>query len=216
MSQNFIKSLIDRGRSARFNISVKVLLADDDKLDRRALKEVLEAGGYQVDEAADGAEAWAMYDRKPYRVVVSDWMMPKVNGLDLCRKIRERPRTGYTYFMLITGTMIGEENYRAAMDAGVDDFLTKPPDREMVWMRMRVAERIMSLAIQVSQLEGLIPVCMYCKRIRREEGGYVQMEEYIEDHSLASFTHGVCPDCMDRKFPGLRQSAQGKPRPRGR
>jgi len=70
-----------------------------------------------------------------------------------------------------------------------------------VLIRLRVAERIVTLTQRVAQLEGVIPVCSYCKRIRRDDQMYEQMEAYIERHSLAVFSHGICPECMHKHFP---------------
>src|SRR5262245_42469010 len=134
---------------------MKVLIADDDAVSRKILKVLLERLGHEVSEAKDGSEAWRMFDADPVRIIVSDWVMPKMDGLELCRKVRERPKTDYTYFMLLSAMMTSKEDYRQAMDRGVDDFLAKPLENDAIWMRLRVAERILSLTTQVRQLEGL-------------------------------------------------------------
>jgi phosphoserine phosphatase RsbU/P len=180
---------------------MKVLVADDDAVSRSILKAMLERLGHQVSEAQDGRQAWEIFDRQPTRVVVSDWVMPALDGLDLCRRVRERPQTDYAYFILLSGMMTGKDDYRLAMDRGVDDFLTKPLDQDAIWMRLRVAERILGLTSQVKQLEGLIPICSYCRRIRQDDNVYERLESYVEKHSQAVFSHGICPECAGKHFP---------------
>lgn len=174
---------------------MKVLIAEDNPEHREMMALVLKSVGHKTIVAPDGQAAWAMFDQEPVRVVISDWQMPMMDGLLLCRKIRERPKTDYTYFILLTGKST-KEDYLQAMEHGVDDFLTKPLDREALWVRLRVAERIVNLTTQIKQLEGIIPICAYCKRIRRDDEVYQQMESYIEEHSLAMFSHGICPECV--------------------
>src|ERR1019366_2422432 len=107
--------------------------------------------------AADGEAAWELLQTEPVRVIVSDWMMPRTDGLDLCRRVRARAGRDYIYFILLTSRDATEENQMAATDAGVDDFLTKPLDLAELWTRLRVAERILRYTTQVRQLEEMLP-----------------------------------------------------------
>lgn len=101
---------------------MKILLADDDVVARTFLTTALLGLGHDVLVAKDGEEAWATLSRQPVPVVVSDWVMPKWDGLELCRKVRNRPGKDYVYFILLA-VRSGKESYRQAMEAGVDDFL---------------------------------------------------------------------------------------------
>jgi DNA-binding response OmpR family regulator len=83
------------------------------------------------------------------------------------------------------------------MDAGVDDFITKPVGAPELTARLRVAERILGLREELLALEGLLSVCSYCKRMRNDEGKWSSLERYVEQHSAAEFSHGVCPDCYE-------------------
>ena len=134
--------------------------------------------------------------------------MPKVDGLELCQKVRSRPKTDYTYFILLTAINTGRENLRKAMDAGIDDFLTKPLDREAVLMRLRVAERILEFTTQIRQLKELIPICMYCKRVRDDQDYWQQVESYIHAHTGSNFSHGICPECFNKQI-GILPSRSG-------
>ena len=187
---------------------MKILIAEDDPVSVKILQFTLEHYGHEVVAAADGEEAWQIFDHDPVRVVVSDWMMPKVDGLELCKKVRSRPKTDYTYFILLTAINTGRENLRKAMDAGIDDFLTKPLDREAVLMRLRVAERILEFTTQIRQLKELIPICMYCKRVRDDQDYWQQVESYIHAHTGSNFSHGICPECFNKQI-GILPSRSG-------
>jgi DNA-binding response OmpR family regulator len=81
------------------------------------------------------------------------------------------------------------------MDAGIDDFITKPVDADELKDRLRVAERILGLRERMYALEGLLPICSYCKRIRNDQEQWSSLEGFIERRSHAEFSHGICPDC---------------------
>ena len=177
---------------------MKVLIADDDASALLLLKQLLVKLGHEPLLAADGARAWDLYTREPVRVVISDWVMPGLDGLSLCRKVRSQPGADYTYFIVLTATMVTRQDYHDAMAAGADDFMLKPPDPQMLRIRLAVAERIVTLTKRVKQLEGIIPICSYCKRVRRDDNVYEQMEAYIQENSKAVFSHGICEDCMKK------------------
>ncbi len=177
---------------------MKILAVEDDPVARAVLRQGLRRLGYDAVEAADGVDAWDAMQREPVRVVVSDWLMPRVDGLELCRKIRAQVGGEYVYFILLTVAGATEENQRAAADAGVDDFLTKPLNLSDLWTRLRVAERILRYTTQVRQLEELLPICTYCKKIRDDQNYWQQMEGYINERTGSEFSHSVCPDCYNR------------------
>jgi sigma-B regulation protein RsbU (phosphoserine phosphatase) len=174
---------------------VKILAVEDDAVSRAVLRQALHRLNHDVIEAADGVQAWETLQTEPVRVVVSDWMMPRSDGLDLCRRIRAGRGKDSTYFILLTSRDATEENQRAAADAGVDDFLTKPLDLPELWTRLRVAERILVYTTQVRQLEELLPICSYCKKIRDDQNYWQQLEGYINERTGSEFSHSVCPDC---------------------
>jgi sigma-B regulation protein RsbU (phosphoserine phosphatase) len=182
---------------------MKILIAEDDPVSVKILQFTLQHYGHEVVSATSGTEAWEAFDRDPVRVIVSDWMMPGLDGLELCQKVRERPKTDYTYFILLTAINTGRDNLRKAMDAGIDDFLAKPLDREAILMRLRVAERILEFSTQIRQLKELIPICMYCKRVRDDSNYWDQVETYIHTHTGSNFSHGICPECFDKQMGGF-------------
>ncbi len=186
---------------------MKILIAEDDPVSAKILQFTLENAGHSVVVATTGREAWTSFDTAPVRVIVSDWMMPDMDGLELCAQVRGRPKTDYTYFILLTAIHTGRENLRKAMDAGVDDFLAKPLDREAVIMRLRVAERIIEFGTQIRQLKELIPICMYCKKIRDDSNYWQAVESYIAQHTGSNFSHGICQDCFEKHMGALPSEA---------
>ena len=179
---------------------MKVLIAEDDRTSRALLQGSLLKLGYEVVETANGAAAWDALGRTGARIIVSDWVMPDIDGLELCRRARARKDAPYVYFILLTGKMLGADHYAKAMAEGVDDFLTKPLDFDALSIRLRVAERIVQLTARVRTLEGILPMCAYCRRIRDERGAYQSLEDFVSDKTPAQFSHGVCPECAKKHF----------------
>jgi CheY-like chemotaxis protein len=177
---------------------VRILAVEDDAVSRAVLRQALRKLGHEVIETANGEAAWKLVTKDHVRVVVSDWAMPHMDGLELCRRIRQAAGADYTYFILLTARDATGENQRAAADAGVDDFLTKPLDVEELWNRLRVAERILRYATQVRQLEEMLPICSYCKKIRDDQNYWQQIEGYINERTGSEFSHSICPDCYQR------------------
>jgi sigma-B regulation protein RsbU (phosphoserine phosphatase) len=192
---------------------MKVLAVEDDEVGRTVLRQALRTLGYAVAEAVDGEGAWTQLQGEPVRIVVSDWMMPGIDGLELCRRIRARTGQDYTYFILVTARDASSENQRTAMEAGVDDFLSKPIDMQELWMRLHVAERILRYTTRVRQLEQLLPICSYCKKVRDDHNYWQQIENYIKDRTGSEFSHSVCPDCYQRiVMPDLKNALAAAPK----
>ena len=131
---------------------MKVLIAEDDLDSRELLGWMLQKLGYQVVSAANGKEAWDAFRKGRFRLVISDVLMPEIDGLELCRRIRMHKQSKYTYIIMITA-LIGKKDYLEGMDAGADDFVTKPFDPDELKARLRVAERIISFQEQAALAE---------------------------------------------------------------
>jgi DNA-binding response OmpR family regulator len=184
----------------------RILIAEDDLISAKVLQAALFKLGYEPDIARDGAEAWDKFNQEPARLIVSDWMMPRLDGLALCEKIRARTQTPYTYFILLTANRTSAENYEMASAAGVDDFLTKPLDREAIRMRLRVAERILRYTAEIRHLQELIPICTYCRKVRDEHHYWDMVESYIQKETGSRFSHGACPECFEKELKQLRDA----------
>jgi DNA-binding response OmpR family regulator len=136
---------------------MNLLLAEDDAIARMTLAAMLRGLGYEVTEAEHGGEAWANLELGYFPIVISDWQMPELDGPELCRRIRGRAGERYTYFLLVTATG-GKKRYLEGMEAGADDFITKPVDTDELRARLKAAERMLGLRHHVQQLEGLLPL----------------------------------------------------------
>ncbi|HRF58351.1 MAG TPA: diguanylate cyclase [Fimbriimonadaceae bacterium] len=123
---------------------MRILIAEDDKVSMLVLSRILEQLGHEVVCAADGAEAWQILSAETFDAIVSDWMMPEMDGLELCRRLRAEQGRAYTYFILLTAK--AQQEARAeALAAGVDDFLVKPLQKEELMARLTVARRILDI-----------------------------------------------------------------------
>ena len=123
---------------------MKILIAEDDTTSRLLFGATLRKLGHSVVAVEDGHEAWKAWQQGEYPLLISDWMMPHIDGLQLCRMIRGEPGLQYTYVILLT-SLDSKGSYLEGMDAGADDFITKPFDEEQLAARLRVAERILGL-----------------------------------------------------------------------
>ena len=185
---------------------MKILAVEDDPVASAILVQTLKRLGHDVVAAVNGEQALQALASDPVRVVVSDWVMPDVDGLELCRRVRARLGEDYVYFILLTSQQPSEANQREAIEAGVDDFLQKPLVTQEIWMRLRVAERILRYATQVRQLEAFLPICGYCKKVRDDQNYWQQIEGYINARTGTDFSHSVCPDCYKQVItPQLEQ-----------
>lgn len=177
---------------------MQILIAEDDFISRRLLQGVLEELGHEVIAAEDGEAALRMFERSPVRLVISDWLMPKMDGLQLVKRIRAAPLPSYTYVILLTANVGQRGNYLRAMEAGVDDFLAKPLDRIELSIRLKVAERILKASSRIQSLENVLTICAYTKRINFPEEGWQTLETFMHNHLGITLSHGVDPEYYER------------------
>jgi DNA-binding response OmpR family regulator len=187
-----------------------VLIVDDNPVALKLLELTLHRQGRRTLIAKTGEEAWQVYLREQPAIVVTDWMMPDLDGPEFCRRVRAHPGPNYTYLILLTAKD-RKENFVAGLDAGADDCISKPFNAEELDARLRVAERIASLQRRVRQYESLLPLCMYCKKIRDRDDQWVGVDEYLSEQTETSITHGCCPECLARQMHDLAQLRQQRP-----
>jgi CheY-like chemotaxis protein len=161
-------------------------------------------------------------ERAPHLVLL-DWSMPHLDGLEVCRRVRQLPQSQSPYIILVTAKG-GKEDVVAGLEAGADDYISKPFDPgelkarllagvRIVELQRNLAERVDELEAalaRVTQLHGLLPICGYCKRIRDDQNYWQQVESYISSHADVSFSHGVCPDCYEQRVKPELEAIRGK------
>lgn len=140
---------------------MKILIADDDDVSRFILQEILQTLGYEVTACRDGNEAWEKYLEEDFRLVISDWMMPEMDGLELCRRIREVVRSDYSYFILQT-SLHEKEQLLAGLEFGADNYLLKPFDINDLKIRLKIASRVLALQTNVQALQKTVSNCPVC------------------------------------------------------
>lgn len=199
---------------------MKILIAEDDVVSRRLLEATLVRWGYQVTVTHNGVEAWTVLQREDAPpLAVLDWMMPGIDGIEVCRLVRGLQRSTPPYLIILTAKG-RREDIVTGLKAGANDYVTKPFHREelrarvqvgmrVVELHQRLAERVHALEdalTRVKLLQGLLPICSYCKKIRDDRNYWNQVETYIAEHSEAQFSHSICPECYDAKVkPQLEQ-----------
>jgi len=189
---------------------MKILIADDDQSIRRLLTKMVPEWGYEPIDVGDGAAAWAvMGSDDPPMLGIIDWNMPRMTGPEVIRKVRSRPLPIPPYLLLLTAKD-KQRDIVEGLRAGANDYITKPFDYDELQARLLVGaqnvclqgelaqkvEALQESLEQVHRLQGLLPICGYCKKIRDDKNYWHGVEEYISSCSEAVFSHGVCPDCF--------------------
>ena len=173
---------------------MRILIAEDEAVSRELLRSSIDSLGHEILEAGDGRKALEVFQQTPADVVITDWMMPEMDGPTLCRKIREIKSRHYVYVVFLT-VLNNKTRYLEAMDAGADDFLTKPLDREQLAARLRVAERILTLHKELGELRGALRYCPGCKSYCDEHNQWQPIETLLEPTFKQEVQPRVCPDC---------------------
>ncbi len=191
---------------------MRILIAEDDVTERSVLTAVLGKFGHEVVASVNGAEAWQIMQQPDApKLAILDWVMPKMDGNEVVRRIRTMNTSRPPYIIMLT-SKAEKGDIIAGLDAGANDYLTKPFDPAELRARVEVGFRMLelqsTLADKVSELQkalnevrtlrGLIPICMYCKKIRDDKGFWGQVEAYVSAHTEAEFTHGCCPVCAEK------------------
>lgn len=132
---------------------MKIILAEDNAVQRKVLTDVLRELGHEVEPTTNGAQAWDAWEEKPSDLLITDWDMPEMDGLELTRLIRSHPLGASTFIMMLSSIYTLKENVYQAMDAGVDDFMQEPYTKRDLMIRLRLAERHLSALQRIRDLE---------------------------------------------------------------
>ncbi len=190
---------------------MRILIADDSKISQEILSANLKKWGHEVVLVENGQDALEILSSNDApKLAVLDWMMPRLDGLTVCERIRGMGKDSI-YIILLTARD-KEDDIIAGLTAGADDYITKPFNQGELRARLNVGIRVVRLQenlnrrihelektlSEVKELKGLLPICSYCKRIRNDQNYWQQVESFLGEHTDASFSHSICPDCYEK------------------
>ena len=192
----------------------RILIVEDEPAIADNVAYALKSDGMEAHCVGTGRAALDAHDALAPALIILDVGLPDMSGVDCAHGLRRVSAS--VRLVLVTGYSVGT-GLASQLDPGDFDALTKPFDPEDLRARMAVGRRIIDLqeALQakvreladerghVRQLQGLLPICMFCKKIRDDESTWHQLEAYIAKHSGANFTHSLCGECMTTHYPGL-------------
>jgi PleD family two-component response regulator len=188
---------------------MKILIAEDDEMSQAMLKAMVAKTGYEPVVTGDGQSAYEILSKPDApKLAVLDWMMPGLNGVEVCRKVRELKSNQPVYIILLT-IRGNKKDIIYGLKAGANDYIVKPYDVDELQVRIGVGRQVVELQAtlagqikelqealnQIKTLKGLLPICMYCKKIRDDKQYWQQVEQYVGAHTEAQFSHSICPDC---------------------
>lgn len=202
---------------------MRVLVAEDNAVIRGVIADVLRRCGHEVVQTASGTDAWEiMQGADAPALALLDWVMPGLHGPDVVRRIRALDKQGRSPYLVILTARKARSDIVDGLEAGADDYLTKPFDAGELRARVEVGRRVVELreamAARVDELQraldevktlrGILPICMYCKQIRDDGGFWRQVEAYVESRTEVEFSHGVCPACFEERFPEVARASE--------
>jgi len=189
---------------------MRILIAEDEVVTAHILQKLLRSWEFEPVMVKDGAAAADMLlGEDPPDLALMDWMMPGKDGPDVCRAVRAEGAR--TYIILLT-SRTERADVVTGLDAGADDYLVKPFDPQELRARLKAGIRIIDLQqklaahvaelqdalANVRRLNGLLPICSYCKAIRDDSDYWHRVEEYVTEHADVKFSHGICPKCLEK------------------
>ncbi len=201
---------------------MNVLIAEDEYTTRLMVQVSLENWGYSVTSVADGKAAWEKVKKDDaIDVAILDWEMPEIDGVELCKRIKNLQRSNPVYVILLTGRD-SQNDILCGFDAGADDYMTKPFNDDELRARVRVAKRLVTIQSSLSQsvdelrtaldmveaLQGSIPVCTSCLQIEGENGTWATLKTSVREAFDLRFTPEICPSCAKERKTS-RQKAHG-------
>ena len=187
-------------------LNAGILIVDDQEVNVLLLERMLRGAGYvSVSSTMDPNEVCELHRKNRYGLILLDLLMPGLDGFKVMEGLKEIEEGSYLPVLVITAQ---PDQKLRALRAGAKDFVSKPFDLAEVLARVynMLEVRLLHAELQnalenVKLLSGLLPICMWCKKIRDDQGYWNAIEHYLGQHSEAEFSHGICPDCK-RKYSG--------------
>ncbi|MFH2092633.1 MAG: response regulator [Pseudomonadota bacterium] len=205
-----------------------ILIVDDVGKNIQVLARILSSDKYAISYATNGQKALEMVRTQNYDLILLDIMMPDMDGFEVCRKIKQMPDKKDIPIIYLTA-LTQKEDIVKGLETGAVDYIIKPFNSTELKARvnthlelkkardhitiqnivlqernedLKTVNKELSAALdKIKTLEGIIPICCVCKKIRDDKGYWEQIELYISKHSKAAFSHGICPDCMKIQYP---------------
>ena len=195
---------------------VRILVVDDFSTMRKIIKAMLRRIGIKsIDDAEDGKVALNLLKSHPYNLVILDWNMPGIQGIEICKRLRELKLKITPYLIILTASMNEKKDVLETFRTGANDYMEKPFDAKELIARVKLGEKLIKLEIELADrikaleeankhiktLQGILPICMHCHDIRKDNETWERIDEYISRHTDAQFSHGLCPKCMKKHYP---------------
>ncbi len=211
-------------------LEMNILIVDDDTLSQKLLKKLLEKQGYKNVMVADSGEnALALIHKELPDLVLLDIYMSGIDGYEVCRRLQSDELTSNISVIIVTGGAAqADEAIERSFKAGATDFITKPVRSIEFQVRIKsslmikrshdllmeelkksetaekekvkLVEKLELALSELKTLKGILPICSHCKNIRDDKGSWKELEDFIQDHSEAEFSHGICPDCIKKYY----------------
>jgi len=209
-------------------LAISILYVEDEEVTRSAVARMLKRRVLTVYEAENGLEGLDLYRQYRPDVVISDIRMPVLDGMEMSKAIKSLDKNSK---IILTTAHSDASILINSIEVGIDKYIMKPLDMaslfssvekcaENIMLEKKIQQqnkekdeliaRLQDALANVKKLSGLLPICSSCKKIRNDEGYWKQIEGYIAEHSEAVFTHGLCPDCLKKLYPKLRQDLPGE------
>ena len=193
---------------------IRVLVVEDDVYLQKILHKRLVTEGYEVECAADGRDGMKRIVSFDPLLVISDWMMPHVDGLELCQSVKTGLREEAPYFILLTAKSEISDKL-LALETGADDYLIKPCEPAEILARVKaglrqvlVARELRQALARLEEARGQLEtsraeakaladllLCPFCKRVRESEGAWEELDRYLDERGLVRFGAGICNEC---------------------
>ena len=186
----------------------KILLVDDHVENLIALERSMDDMNLDFIRALSGNEALIATLEHKFALALIDVQMPEMDGFETVKLMRKDKQTEYLPVIFVSAIYTDEYYHIKGLESGAVDFLTKPINIKIlrgkvaVFLRLYKQRKELEEALEnVKTLQGMLPICSICKNIRDDEGYWSKVEEYIQKHSDAEFTHSLCPDCVKKHYP---------------
>jgi DNA-binding response OmpR family regulator len=211
-------------------VEANILIVDDIATNIQVLGSILDKKGYEISYATDGLQALDMIKEEEYDLILLDIMMPNMDGFEVCRRIHQMPGKAAIPVIFLTARN-EKHDVIEGLNVGAVDYVTKPFNSEELLARVsthvqlksakdRITRQNEELSAQnqqlqqlnnelktalehIKKLEGIIPICSICHKIRDDEGYWKRIEGYIQERSEARFSHSLCPVCAKKHYPDV-------------